>query len=155
MNTPKAESRGRVRFLSQTSQKTLNQTKFARGLSKRSADSYIQETVRFTQRSILWPDVATAQLSGQLDRVLSKVVQYYGPEGGRYGKKKKRIADLMVGMEISKLFDLIHVSPESTKREDAGRSKTKAIPHEDQGSPTSRLPNLHRFRLPRRLPEIT
>lgn len=64
-----------------------------------------------------WKHIANAQLAGQIDRVLAKVVQCYGPEGAKYGEKQLKIADLVVSAELGKMMDLIRLSPKLALRE--------------------------------------
>lgn len=64
-----------------------------------------------------WKEIASAQLAGQIDRVLSKVVQCYGPEGRVHAEKQTKVADLVVGAELGKMMDLIHLRPGRTRRE--------------------------------------
>lgn len=44
-------------------------------------------------------------------------MHYYGPEGKKYAEKQMKIADMMVGTELAKLMDLIHVTPKANLKD--------------------------------------
>ena len=97
--------------LSLSTRETLDVTRDRREASKQTAQDYLQYSVSFTQKGMKWKDVANPRLAGQVDRVLSKVTHYYGETG-----KKRRIGDIMIAAELSKLVDLIYTSPTANKR---------------------------------------
>lgn len=82
-----------------------------------------------------WQQIASAQLAGQIDRVLNKVMHYYGPEGQKYAEKQMKIADLVVGTELGKLMELIHVTPRPVQRD---RRKANSVLYGDFALPDIR-----------------
>lgn len=56
-------------------------------------------------------------------------MHYYGPEGKKYAEKQMKIADMMVGTELAKLMDLIHVTPKANSKE--LRKKSNSVIYED------------------------
>lgn len=134
--SPREDLPARLRSMSQASQETLLTTQFARDLTKHSADIYLRLTVLPTQKPLKWKQIASTQLAGQIDRVLTKVMHYYGPEGHKYAGKQMKIADMMVGTELAKLMDLIHVTPKAAAKEQ--RKKSNSMVSEDRTFPEIR-----------------
>lgn len=106
------------RSLTPSSRQVLKRTKSGRVLSKDSAQVYLRVSVTSTQTPVKWKYVASPNLVGQLDRVLSQVNRFYSPKskGGL-----RRVRDLTLGKELSRLLDLIHGNRSFQQKERSNR----------------------------------